>query len=81
MLIDLLDEDLSEIEVVIAVVRALGQIGGEDAMERLAELRTHPDEELREAAHEALEEAALLEDDLGDLGADAMLDPPLGREF
>ena len=81
MLIDLLDEDLSEIEVVTAVVRALGQIGGEDAMERLAELRTHPDEELREAAHEALEEAALLEDDLGDLGADVALDPPLGREF
>lgn len=79
MLLDLLDEDLSEIEVVIAVVRALGQIGGEDAMERLAEMRTHPDEQLREAVHEALEDAALLEDDLGDLGVDIMPTPPTGR--
>ena len=64
MLLDLLDEDLSDIDVMIAAVRALGAIGGEEAIQRLIELRTHPDEQLREAAHEAIEQAALQESDL-----------------
>ena len=72
-LLDLLDEDLAEIDVMIAAVRALGAIGGEEAIERLTQLRTHPDEQLRDAAHEAIEEAALLEGDLDDgFGAAAL---------
>lgn len=71
-LLDLLDEDLADLDVMITAVRALGAIGGEEAMGRLAELRTHPDEQLRDAAHEAIEEAALLEGD-GDAGFDAAL--------
>ena len=64
MLFDLLDEDLSEIDVTVAAVRALGEIGGDEATERLGELRTHPEVQIRDAAHDALEEAALLSEAL-----------------
>ena len=71
MLIDLLDEDLSDLDVMVAAVRALGAIGGEEAMERLIDLRTHPDEQLREAVHEAIEQAALQESEMaGDTVSD-----------
>ncbi len=80
MLLDLLDEDLSEIEVVVAAVRALGAIGGEEAMERLAELRTHPDEQVRETAHEALEDAALLDESPPGMEGDFSEQSRLGDE-
>ena len=60
MLIDLLDEDLSDLDVIVAAVRALGAIGGEEALNRLRALVTHPDEQVREAANESIEEAVLM---------------------
>ena len=59
MLLDLLDEDLSDLDVVVAAVRALGAIGGEEALDRLRALMTHPEEDVREAANESIEEAVL----------------------
>ena len=80
MLLDLLDEELSELDVVVAAVRALGAIGGEAAMERLAELRTHPDQQVRDAAHDALEDAALLNESFPGAEADAAANPLLADE-
>jgi HEAT repeat protein len=55
----LTDQDL---EVAIAAVYALGQIGGDRAVELLTRLSENPDyEELYDAIDEALEEADLLE--------------------
>ena len=68
MLLDLLEEDLSDLDVVVAAVRALGAIGGEDALDRLRALTTHPDEDVREAANEAIEEAALMGESMEGLG-------------
>lgn len=62
MLLDLLDQDDSDLDVTLSVVQALGGIGGDEALERLTQLRTHPDEQLRNAAHNAIEDAALRDD-------------------
>ena len=68
MLIDLLDEDLSDLDVVVAAVRALGAIGGEEALDRLRALVTHPDEQVREAANESIEEAVLTAESMEGFG-------------
>ena len=80
MLLDLLAEDLSEIDVMVAAIHALGEIGGAEAIGRLEELRTHPDAQVRDAAHDATEEAAMLSDGFAAGDSDVTPDSLLAEE-
>ncbi len=68
MLLELFDDPSASEELIQGAVAALGEIGSEEAVEELQQLRTHPDPTVRATAQSALEEATWL-DDLDDLGA------------
>jgi len=59
-----LTED-SDAEVQLSAIEALGRIGGSDAKERLKECLGSPEETIREAAQESLEELRFWEDPTG----------------
>ena len=66
LLTDVLEDPSADLELVCAAIRALGAIGGEEAVEQLEQLRTHPEAAARHAAQEALEEASWLDQRLDD---------------
>jgi len=68
MLLELFDDQSATEELLQGAVAALGEIGGEEAVEELQQLRTHPDPTVRATAQAALDEATWL-DDLDDLRA------------
>ena len=63
---DLLEDE--SLDVVLAAVAALGEIGGPLALEALAAASTHPEAEVRDAARAVSERTAILADPLGMTG-------------
>ncbi|TME42125.1 MAG: HEAT repeat domain-containing protein [Chloroflexi bacterium] len=60
-MVELVDDPVREVR--LAVIEALGHIGGEEAREALLYLAEAPDDTVREAAEHALEEVESTEDD------------------